>query len=81
MQTLTGTRPQDETLGARLERARLEARERRLIHVVAKLQERLRASETAQLKRSGIARAAADFGAELETVRRRLRLLGGPPLD
>jgi hypothetical protein len=81
MQTLSGSRPQDETLGMRLERARLLARERRLVHVVARLQERVTAAETAHLKRRGIARAAADFAAELEIVRRRLRLLGGPTPD
>ena len=75
MQTgISSTR--QETLGARLERARLQAREHRLEHVVARLRERAAFSEGARLGHNGLARAAAEFADELERVRRRLRLLG-----
>ena len=72
----TGISTGQETLGVRLERARLRARERRLEHVVARLRERAALSEGARRGRGGLARAAAEFADELERVRGRLRLLG-----
>ena len=67
---------QQETLGRELERLRLAARERRLERSVARLRALAEGRERKRLAHAGLTRAADDLAAELDIVRRRLRMLG-----
>lgn len=52
---------------------RLEQRARQLERVLQRLRHRARATDAGPAERTGLQRAVADFGQELEQVRRRLR--------
>ena len=60
------------TIGAGLERARLEQREQKLALVVTLLRRRARAADADPLERIGLHRAVAEFADELDATRKRL---------
>lgn len=62
----------DATLGAQLERMRLELRAHQLERVLQRLRHRARAADAGPAERTGLQRAIVDFGEELAQVRQRL---------
>ncbi|EHN12528.1 hypothetical protein PAI11_05510 [Patulibacter medicamentivorans] len=63
------------TIGADLERVRLEHRARRIDHVLTALRERQYRDAVAGRRQSGVPRLMEDFTAELQQVRGRLMAL------
>lgn len=61
-----------ETIGAQLERVRLERRAAQLELVVRRLRDRARAGDACVVERTGPGRALTEFASELEQIRRRL---------
>jgi hypothetical protein len=72
---MTTSRADDKsrpTIGARLERARLEQREHKLALAVELLRNRAGAADAGQSTRTGLHRAVKDFADELHAIRTRL---------
>src|ERR1044072_7827756 len=68
------------SLGAELERVRLERRVAQLEVVIARLNQRVRATDAGHDERAGLKRAIGDFHTELEQMRTRLAEIAEPLL-